>query len=279
MFKIHPLRKEGCFFFPPYLGVVGLLKTTIFWWMWEAEEAKRKKKDMTKATDVLVTRVLGNFSKRGFFATTHAYIVILYIHTHVLDTVCASVLMCITKCIDHFICQFHLRAHCFPKSMGIKWCHHVLPWRLASPCPGGGRKENSGEEGSRREGKGDEIDGTQIRYCLSDIPSLKLTANLPLKITDWFRWHFLLRCPILQVRTVSFRECIWCVESRESCLKTLKKSIGWRVACIASFRKVEYFLNPGIRNVFMNFPLSSHVGFLDLGSGNFKLQVWVLIVL
>ena len=121
--------------------------------MWQAEEAKRKKKDMTKATHVLVTLVLPNFSK-----SVYSYI----IYTHALRTVCACVLMCITKCIDHFTCQLLLGAYCFPKSTGIKSCHHVLPWQLASPCPGGGRKENPGEEGSRRKGKGDEIDGTQI---------------------------------------------------------------------------------------------------------------------
>lgn len=87
------------------------------------------------------------FQKRTY-TTTHAYIVILYIHTHVLDTVCASVLMCITKCIDHFICQ--LRAYCVPKSMGIKWCHHVLPWQL--PCTLS-RRRKKGKSGRRRKPK------------------------------------------------------------------------------------------------------------------------------
>ena len=64
--KYIRLGKRDVFVSPPYLGVVGLLKTTIFWWMWQAEEAKRKKKDMTKATDVLVTPVLRNFSKSVF---------------------------------------------------------------------------------------------------------------------------------------------------------------------------------------------------------------------
>ena len=119
--------------------------------MWQAEEAKRKKKDMTHPSD----RCSCDSSASQLFQKR------IYITTDV----CASVLMCITKCIDHFICQVLSRAYCFPRSVGIKWYHHVLAWRLASPCPGGGRKENPGEEGSRRKGK-------EMKSCLKTLKKI-----------------------------------------------------------------------------------------------------------
>ena len=78
--------------------------------------------------------------------------------------------------------------------------------QMVSPCPtmaatlypvqGGGRKENPGEEGSRRKGKGDEIDGTQIRL-LSIRYTLPETNSEFSPENQWLvQMNFLLRWPI-----------------------------------------------------------------------------------
>ena len=69
------------------------------------------------------------------------------------------------------------------------------------------------------------LSGSRWKYSIWNIPSLKLTASLHLKLTPWKR-RFLLENIIFRCYLyVSFRECSWFISTHRNCVPNLLSTV------------------------------------------------------
>ena len=137
--------------------------------MWQAEEAKRKKKDMTHPSDRCSCDSSATFPKAHLYNYRCVYnSICMHIYTYLYDFVCIYVCITYSMCKCTHVHYEMYRSFHMPSALKCILFSKKYGDQMVSPCPSVAacftlsRRRKKGKSGRRRKPKkrqGDEIDG------------------------------------------------------------------------------------------------------------------------